>query len=239
MVTKNFKSEFGFSMIGIMVALAILAIVIAGVATNSSMQILTRKNTESKLSYRTVEEGLKFQMGEEIRRFVASGGNNSTIKSPQGIGVGNNWIIKFFKKDGFEDLSLLGKKDLLMKVPPKWFKDALVECEKLDVQLIDGRTAKFCMELKVRDTSRKRKSAGATANSADTLMEGFSNFRYAFILFEVAVKYAPTGELAAWNSIGRGRIIEVDMKSYWVHKTPSGVKEVYHRRPSKFYITNK
>ena len=165
-------------------------------------------------------------MGEMIRALVVGG--NQSFRSSK-VKVGQNWTMRYFDKDNrFEDLSKKGLKNHEMKIPPSFITNALGECEKRSDFANTGGKIFFCAELEVVKDARRR----------DALMEGFNNFRYAFATFDVTVEHSSGAQQASMCSLGYGCVMEVQMTMYWIHKTPAGVKEVTHKRPTYFYVTN-
>lgn len=211
--------NLGFSIISVLIALAILGVLVAAVLVFLQRETFFQKQISTKESYHEVLNSIKLVMGKEIRTILIAG-NGKSLEG-KSVRIGSDLSLKFTK-----DLKIPTNQGI--HAATEFMKKASEMCKK---PFFFKSGTSFCMQIEKtnpKDLEGKKKGGYL-----------FKNFEYAFVIFTVIVEHTSglTQTPNEFGKTGSATLAEVYIHIAWTYKTPEGVPRISHDEVSSFFLS--
>ncbi len=209
----------GFSLVGVIVALAIVGFLAAAVVVFLQNETFFQKRISTKESYQEILNSVKLAMGKEIRTVLLAGNGKSLEK--KSVRIGSDLVLRFTK-----DLKI--PTGVGIQAPSDFMKKSAEECKK---PIFSRSRTTFCMQIeKSNPSDSEGKKKGGNL---------FKNFEYAFVIFTALVEHSSGLTLTPneFGKTGSATLAEIYVHIAWTYKTPEGVPRITHDEMSSFFLT--
>jgi hypothetical protein len=243
-MTKKFLSYItkndGMSLMGSMLALALL-ITIASISMRFvSKQISVRRSINASTAHKTIYQAIELETGS-IFRNLFNDIATSAGAFPNSIIDDKIQISTIFElmpeksidfKNSFGEIKFVNANPSAPKtniVVPDHIQKIILDCNNSTIPLLPGHQFYFqCMQL--------NKMPGTIDNKSKSIST-LAKASHAFVVFSVqfvnARNFSPTN-VFEWSTAKAGIAI-VDWTLYWRHETKDG-KGIYHYRTNNYYL---